>query len=82
MRTIVCLALATVISTSAVARDVAVCGASQGYGFYPKAGLAAADQAAGEWHPDGIKDGRFTLTQIAKEKFDLLVRTRPAGFTL
>lgn len=37
MRTIVCLALATVISTSAVARDVAVCGASQGYGFYPKA---------------------------------------------
>lgn len=77
-RLVYLVALMAMLSTGAFARNVAICGASQGYGFYPKVGLAAADQA-GEWQgtlgwqTDGIKDGRFTLTQIAKDKFDLLV---------
>jgi hypothetical protein len=74
MQRLICLAaLAVIISTEAFAREIAICGASSGYGFYPKAGLAALDQGAGEWHSDGIKDGRFTLTEIDKDKFDLLV---------
>ena len=55
------------------AKDIAVCGASRGYGFYPKAGLVAASKDAGAWHGDAISKGKFTLSQVSDKDFDLLV---------
>jgi hypothetical protein len=53
--------------------DIAICGASQGHGYYPAAGLAAIKQKKGEWHDDAIVAGSFTLTKIGEDGFDLLV---------
>ena len=52
---------------SAFAKDIAICGASEGYGYYPNVGLGKP----GEWVRDGIKEGRFTLTRVG-DRFDLL----------
>ena len=53
--------------------DIAICGASQGHGYYPAAGLAGIQQKTGEWHDDAIVAGNFTLTKISENDFDLLV---------
>jgi hypothetical protein len=53
--------------------DIAICGASQGHGYYPAAGLAAVNKKTGEWHDDAIVAGNFTLTKISESDFDLLV---------
>ena len=56
----------------AFAEELAVCGASEGYAFYPKAGLAAQNEDAGKWVDDKISGGRLTLTRIGKDEYDLL----------
>lgn len=54
-------------------KEIATCGASRGYGYYPKAGLAALTGEAGEWAEDKISAGKFTLTQTSEKEFDLLL---------
>lgn len=58
---------------SVSAKDIAVCGQSQGYAYYPRAGIIAANEDAGKWTPDAITKGSFTLAQISEKEFDLLV---------
>ena len=72
-------ALIAAFSSAALGKDIAKCGASDGYSYFPKAGLGAADQDTGEWHRDGIKDGRFTLTEISENVFDLLILDASGG---
>ena len=55
------------------AADLATCGVSEGYAYYPKIGMAASDPAAGRWSEDRISDGRFTLTLAGDDTLDLLV---------
>jgi len=62
----------TIASTAALGANIAICGESAGYGFYPKAGLAAAAQGSGKWINDVISGGRFSLTENEGE-FDILV---------
>src|SRR6185436_11253926 len=62
----------TIASTAALGANIATCGESAGYGFYPKAGLAAAAQGSGKWINDVISGGRFSLTENEGE-FDILV---------
>jgi hypothetical protein len=52
--------LGLLATSSAFAKDIAICGASEGYGYYPNIGLGKP----GEWVRDGIKEGRFTLTRV------------------
>lgn len=66
------------LSTAALSANIADCGASTGYGFYPKAGLAASQPDGGKWTPDGISGGRLSLTENEGE-FDLLVSDSLGG---
>ena len=58
------------LDQAAVAKDVAVCGGSEGYAYYPSAGLMA-DKSA-QWTDDPISAGKFTLSISELNKFDLL----------
>ena len=58
--------------TATFAGNIATCGESAGYGFYPKAGLAASQPESGKWMPDAIGNGRMSLTETGGE-FDLLI---------
>ena len=60
-------------STPILAKDIAVCGASEGYGYYPRKGLTSDDPDAGKWVEDGISNGRMTLITTANDALDLLV---------
>ena len=57
----------TLLTTSAAgvasAKEIAICGASDGMGYYP---------AEGKWTDDKISGGKFTLTQTSENDFDLL----------
>ena len=55
------LALSVSFSGIALSKDLAVCGASQGYAYYPMAGRLAESKDGGKWHPDGISQGKLTL---------------------
>lgn len=55
---------------SASATDLALCGESKGYSFFPSAGLAEGKPS--QWTDDGISGGRFTLKQLSNGKLDLL----------
>ena len=70
----VCIAglFLTIASTAAHGANIADCGASAGYGYFPKAGHAAAAPDSGKWISDAISGGRFSLTENDGE-FDLLV---------
>jgi hypothetical protein len=70
----VCIAglFLTIASTAAHGAKIADCGASAGYGYFPKAGHAAAAPDSGKWISDAISGGRFSLTENDGE-FDLLV---------
>jgi len=61
------------------AADIARCGASEGYGYFPKIGFAASDQSAGEWTEDRISNGRFTVTLSDANEFDILVLDATGG---
>jgi len=65
--------LAMLVSFKVVAADIAVCGASKGYGYYPKIGLAASDASAGEWSEDGISNGRLTATRANDNSYDIII---------
>jgi len=58
---------------AALAEDIATCGKSHGYGFYPKVGLGALSDDSGKWVEDGISSGKFTLTRIGGKEFDIHV---------
>jgi hypothetical protein len=67
------LVLGLIISSAAYAKDIAVCGASEGYSYFPEAGLLAAPESedAGKWKTDAISSGRLTLSRSG-DRFDLL----------
>jgi hypothetical protein len=46
-RVAVTVALIFSFPIAALSKDLAVCGASEGYGYYPKSGLMASSDAAG-----------------------------------
>lgn len=62
--------LASVTATSA--ETIATCGESNGYGFYPRAGLAVSDPEAGKWVDDGVSGGKISLVSLPDGKFDLM----------
>jgi hypothetical protein len=62
--------LVSLIPTSSRSEDVANCGASEGYGYYPSIGLTA--NRAAEWTKDGIANGRLTLKKLPTGLFDVL----------
>jgi hypothetical protein len=64
------LVLFTVLTQNALGKDVAVCGASAGYSYFPSVGLLAAER--NQWTEDGIKSGRITLSLSQSGDFDLL----------
>ena len=55
------------------AADIAHCGASEGYAYYPKFGLGANDEK-GEWTKDGISNGQFSISGSDNGDFDLLFK--------
>jgi hypothetical protein len=57
-------------ANSAFAEDIAVCGNSDGYAYYPSAGLMEGKEP--EWTRDPITKGRFTLSRSSSGLFDLL----------
>jgi hypothetical protein len=64
------------------AADIAHCGASEGYGYYPKIGLGASDSRTGKWTKDQIRDGRLTLTLGENNTFDIIaLDARDAPFS-
>ena len=71
-----CLAL---VCTSAFAGDIAVCGASSGYAYYPRIGLTAGSNEVGKWTDDQISNGRITLTAHDDGSFDLLAADAKGG---
>ena len=60
------------VSASA-ATDLAVCGASVGYGYFPKYGLSALSDESGKWQEEKISSGRITLTVNDADEFDVLI---------
>ena len=62
-----------VAATPALSREIATCGNSNGYAYYPKVGLAAQNKDAGKWITDGVTGGKFTLSETSKNEFDLLI---------
>ena len=68
MRFVSIMVLVIVLApTTALAKEIAVCGESKGYGYFPQTGINTITG----WHPDGISQGRFTLTSDGN-KFDIL----------
>ena len=62
---VVCL-----LAQSAVAKDIAVCGRSDGYAYFPSVGLMADKNIQGT--KDAISSGKFTLSISGLDTFDLL----------
>ena len=71
--TLLLASMIAVIAGSACAKDLAICGASAGYGYYPRIGLTASSETAGKWTDDAISGGRMTLVALADNKLDLLI---------
>ncbi len=63
------IALSAWIPEVANAREIAVCGESEGHSFYPKLGLSSANED--RWIPDRITGGRITLTETSKGEHDI-----------
>jgi hypothetical protein len=65
---------AAITATGAGAvNNIAVCGASDGYGYYAETGLLSGRAEAGVWIEDAIDTGRMTLTLDDSGAFDLLI---------
>lgn len=64
--------LVTSMADAVFGGEIATCGRSSGYGYYPKAGLTA-NNAPRKWVEDAISGGKFTLTQTSEKEFDLLI---------
>ena len=67
------LMLSTLMTGAAVSKDIAICGESEGYSYFPNAGLLAlsSPKYAGKWIEDAISPGRFTLSTGVGDKLDL-----------
>jgi hypothetical protein len=65
--------LSTLMTGAAVSKDIAICGESEGYSYFPNAGLLAlsSPKYAGKWIEDAISPGRFTLSTGVGDKLDL-----------
>jgi hypothetical protein len=59
-------------SAAALAKDIAICGASSGLSYFPLAGLTKDDGDADKWVRDGISTGRLTLVLLPEDKVDML----------
>jgi hypothetical protein len=72
-RAVMTLALSLLTVGTAWSKDIAVCAESDGYSYFPNAGLLAISSSkdAGKWHEDAVSPGRFTLSTGAGEKLDL-----------
>lgn len=64
------LVLFAVLTQNAFGKEVAVCGASAGYSYFPSVGLLATEK--NEWSEDGISSGQMTLSLSQSGNFDLL----------
>lgn len=69
----VLITLVCAVSVNAYAGTIAECGASDGYAFFPKYGLAEKSKSAGKWDKDQISKGRFTFTISDDNQFDIVV---------
>ncbi len=58
------------LTEPAGAEDLAVCGRSDGKGYYPSAALRAGEPSI--WTDDPISDGRITLAMRQPNTFDIL----------
>lgn len=66
-----CLSLfISVVSFSAYAENIAVCGASQGYAYSALRKMTKENDAG--WHQDGISNGKFTLLKKQDGTLDIL----------
>jgi len=65
------IALLLTMAMEAFAADIAVCGGSDGQGYYPSVGLTAGHKS--EWTPDSISKGRITLSFTAPNNFGVLI---------
>ena len=70
---VVGLLLGSTLYSVANAADIAHCGASEGYAYYPKFGLGAND-GKGEWIKDGISNGQHSISVSDNGDFDLLFK--------
>ncbi|MEP0323368.1 hypothetical protein [Bauldia litoralis] len=72
-------ALVLLSPVSAGAVDIAVCGGSHGYAYFPEIGILQDDPNTGKWVTDGISDGRITLATTAENELDILFGDASGG---
>jgi hypothetical protein len=72
-RVAVVLILSLLAIDAAMSKEIAICGASDGYYYFPDAGLLAqsSPKDTGKWIADAVSPGRFTLSSVG-DKLDLL----------
>jgi hypothetical protein len=63
--------LSVVTTNPALSKDIPICGASDGYAYFPEAGPLHDLPDHGKWVKDGITQGRATLSSEG-DKLDLL----------
>lgn len=63
------------------AADIAHCGASEGYAYYPKYGLGATKDETGKWHKDRISNGQLSISVSDNGDFDLLFKDASGGIS-
>jgi hypothetical protein len=73
-RAAIALMLSVLVTGAAVSKDIAICGESEGYSYFPDAGLLAlsSPKDTGKWIADAISPGRLTLSTGLGHKLDLL----------
>lgn len=59
-----------IVGAEALSAELAVCGDSKGYGYYPAAGLRLNEEP--EWAEDGISGGKLTLSRSNSGDLDIL----------
>lgn len=69
----VTLILSVLAIGPAMAKDIAICGESDGYSYFPNAGLLAQTNPdeADKWRTDSVSPGRFTLSTGVGDELDL-----------
>jgi hypothetical protein len=72
-RLAVALMLSVLMTSAALSKDIAICGDSEGYSYFPNAGLLAqsSPKNTGKWIADALSPSRFTLSSVG-DKLDLL----------
>jgi hypothetical protein len=70
-RLTIVLVLSLSFSGIALSKELATCGGSDGYVYFPKSGAMASSDDGGKWLTDKISAGKFTFTRQG-DKFDIL----------